>query len=78
MEQAGKRQQASNPGSTGRAQEQTWGQASKVIDRKGFLRDQIKNSQTNQNCAGFISTFSAAELKGVRVGLFYQNTAVKG
>lgn len=72
MEQAGKRQQARNPGNTERAQEQTWRQASKVIERKGFIKDQIKKNpnQTNQNCVGFISTFSAAELKGIRGQVF--------
>lgn len=49
MEQAGKRQQARNPGNTERAQEQIWCQASKVVERKGFIMDQIKKLQTKQN-----------------------------
>lgn len=38
MEQAGKRQQARNPGNTERALEQTWHQASWVVERKGFYQ----------------------------------------
>lgn len=47
MEQAEKRQQAKNSGSTERAQEQTWGQASKVSERKGFISGHMKKIPTS-------------------------------
>jgi len=51
-----------------------------VIERKGFIRDQIKknSNQTTQNSVGFISTSSAAELNGVRGQVFPPRYSGKG
>lgn len=50
MEQAGKRQQAKNPGNIERAQEQTWCQASEVTER-GFYQGSNKKPKQQQKTA---------------------------